>query len=292
MNHLKLIILLPILMILPLQKALGAGGSDIGGSPNIPVDPADITFYYQDLLLLAQKIKIYARQYHLLSQARISIKEIFRQTYQLFQLTPQAISYAATIKSTLELEVLDRQEVNQDMSAYISENIKEHGYTIQANSQRLTPMEKAIEDNILDAMSRGLNLIKDSIEESNYPIITRRFKQNILDVNHNSPQTSDTQLVKLFLEIFPSVLRSNLEEGLQEILNEDDDEVHREYDNLFNDRTFNTYDGWEKALFAFLSPQEKTQNIIMINTKANEGTLISDVFYMMSPEFELGLHHK
>jgi len=240
---------------------------------------------------LAQKIKIYARQYHLLSQARISIKEIFRQTYQLFQLTPQAISYAATIKSTLELEVLGRQEVNQDMSAYLSKNIKEHGYIVKANSQRLSSMEKAIEDNILDAMSRGLNLIKDSIKESNYPIITSRFKQNILDVNHNSPQTSDTQLVKLFLEIFPSVLRSNLEEGLQEILNEDD-EVLKEYDNLLNDRTFETYDGWEKAIFAFLSPQEKAKNIRMINTEVREGTLISDIFYMISPEFELGLHHK
>ena len=280
-------------MILPLQNALGAGGSDLGGSLITSLDPIDIKFYYQDLLLLAQKIKVYARQYHLLSQARISIKEIFHQTYQLFQLTPQAISYSATIKSTLELELLGRQKVQSDISANISENIKEHVDIVEANLRQLSSMEKFIEDNILEALSRTLNLIRESIVESNYPIITSRFKASIVNKNDSSTQTQDTQLVKLFLEIFPLALRYDLPKTLQEILSEDDNSsVLEEYDDLVIDRTFKTYDGWEKALFAFLSPQEKTQNTIMINTKAQEGTLLSDVFYMMSPEFELELQNK
>jgi hypothetical protein len=292
MNRLKFPTLLSILIIVPLQNAIGAGGSDLGGSPNTPLDTIDIKFYYQDLLLLAQKIKIYARQYHLLSEARISIKRIFLQTYLPFQLTSQARSYAATIKSTLELELLGRQQVQSDVSAYISENIKQHTDVFTDNLDRISNIQKAIEDNILEALGRTLNFIRGSIEESNYPTITSRFKDSIVDKNDSSTPTHDTQLVKLFLEIFPSALNYDLPKTLQEILNEDDDSISEEYDDLSIDPTFNTHDGWEKALFAFLSPEEIGKNIVIIDKKVREGTLISDIFYMMSPEFELELQNK
>ncbi len=284
MNQLKLITLLSILIISPLQNALGAEGSDIGGDFMISsAEELDIQAYYQELLLLAQKIKVYARQYHYLYQAQISLKQIFQTTYQPFQLTPEARSYSATIKSICELENLGMQEVNQDLSACISNNIKKYASVIDANLQLISQMEINIEDSVVTSLSQTLLFIQNQILDLQYPLVSDHLKEAIIKKNDSSMLNMDALVLKNFLKVFIPILKKGvtLAEMIYPDLRCEDSDFSEQFQAINKKHRFIDHKDWEESLFSFLTPQEKADNILIIKKKVKEGALISDIFYMM-----------